>query len=123
MDKDNSNNFEKFVTVEKNDNRVATPVSSPKKVSSDTNVDIGLDLLVNKEKKRPKKMVVNEQVEGFDLNKIETQSISSNRSRNSRRSRTSKRSQKQEINISYEIPNDKTSVSIFYIHTYMYTTY
>lgn len=205
MDKDNSNNLEKFVTVEKNDNRVATPVSSPKKVSSDTNVDIGLDLLVNKEKKRPKKMVVNEQVEGFDLNnlenssekefrqfegntesgenmeflnnlnegnqnfsnnlsskfelnqdnnsrlndeelenlvdqadqtgqfynkdlrsnqdrisinnidlnKIETQSIRSNRSRNSRRSRISKRSQKQEINISSEIPNDKTSVSNF----------
>ena len=75
----NSNNLDKLVTVEKNNERVSSPVSSPKKVSSNTNVDIGLDLLINKEKKRPKKIVVNEQVEGFDLNTLDN---SSNKSLN-----------------------------------------
>jgi hypothetical protein len=70
----NDNNLEKFVTVAKNDNRVSTPVSSPKKVSSNTNIGIGLDLLVNKEKKKPKNLVVNEQIEGFDLSNLEKSS-------------------------------------------------
>lgn len=74
---DNSNNDknpENFLTVEKNEPRASPQTSSPKKVSSDTNIDIGLDLLVNKEKKRPKKKVVNEQNEGFDLNVLENSS-------------------------------------------------
>ena len=70
----NDKNPENFLTVEKNEARASPKVFSPKKVSSDTNVDIGLDLLINKEKKRPNKKVVNQQNEGFDLNALENSS-------------------------------------------------
>ena len=69
-DNDSGKKIDKLVTVEKNNNISSTPATSPVKVSSNTNINIGLDLLVNKEKKRPKKLVVNEQIEGFDLNTL-----------------------------------------------------